>query len=72
MESRKRPHEGDTPVSVKKRALASTLDSPVTAVSPNDAADEPQHDEELEVSCLGPYSAFYGTTSCMRASIRNP
>lgn len=50
MEGRKRPYEGETPVSIKKRALTSSHDSPVTAVSPGAAAEEPQPNEELEVS----------------------
>lgn len=50
MEPRKRPYEGDGPVSVKRRAIVSNSDSPIAAVSPGTAVDEPQPDEELEVS----------------------
>lgn len=50
MESRKRPHEGEEPVSVKKRAIISSNDSPVTAVSSTAADDQPLFTAELEVS----------------------
>lgn len=45
MDSRKRPHDGDGPVSVKKRVLLSSSDSPMTPVSPSAVADEPQNAE---------------------------
>jgi len=50
MESRKRPHDGEEPVSVKKRAVQPSADSPVTAVPSTAAAEEQPFAKELEVS----------------------
>jgi hypothetical protein len=50
MESRKRPHDGEEPISVKKRAIQSSADSPVTAVSSSAAAEDQPFAKELEVS----------------------
>jgi hypothetical protein len=56
MESRKRPHDGEEPVSVKKRVIQSSPDSPVTAVSSSVAAEEQPFAKELEVRSLNPSS----------------
>jgi len=50
MESRKRPHDGEEPISVKKRAIQSSADSPVTAVSSSAAAEEQPFATDIEVS----------------------
>ncbi|KAG8803279.1 hypothetical protein FRC16_006286 [Serendipita sp. 398] len=46
--SRKRPHETDGPVSIKKRAFASSNDTPVTSAPPGGEAEDPDL-QELEL-----------------------